>query len=306
MTGVHRAGTRARTVADRDRTATRLLASSARNSYDPAIDIDWSAPVAADDVAYLPFERVSLYGTPLWDGLTHEQRVTLSRHELASVASVGLWFEIILMQLLARYAYDLDPRSPHTQYALTEIGDETRHVIMFARLLQALDTPAYRVPRVVHHLARLYKASAGGAAVFAPTLVAEEVTDRLQRATMNDETIHPLVRMVNRIHVVEEARHVRFAREELVRVRQSSGRARRLLEGVVAAVVASVIVSVLIDPEVYRSVGLDPAQAARVARRNPHHRRTRQWLGEKIMGFLREQGMVTPATRPIYRRASLI
>ena len=54
--------------------------------------------------------------------------------------------------------------------------------------------------------------------LFAPVLVAEEITDRLQRATMNDEAINPLVRMVNRIHVVEEARHVRFAREEVARL----------------------------------------------------------------------------------------
>ena len=69
----------------------------------------------------------------------------------------------------------------------------------------------------MHQLARLYKATARGPALFAPVLVAEEITDRLQRETVNDETVHPLVRMVNRIHVVEEARHVRFAREEVAR-----------------------------------------------------------------------------------------
>ena len=34
-----------------------------------------------------------------------QQRIELSKHEVASIASTGLWFEIILMQLLARYAY---------------------------------------------------------------------------------------------------------------------------------------------------------------------------------------------------------
>src|SRR4051794_22449495 len=102
----------------RERTAERLLGSSSRNSYDPDLDIDWAAPIEGDG-AFLPFERVSLYGTPLWDELTHEQRVTLSKHELASVAGTGLWFEIILMQMLARYAYHQDPQSAHTQYALT-------------------------------------------------------------------------------------------------------------------------------------------------------------------------------------------
>jgi hypothetical protein len=290
---------------DRDRTATRLLGSSSKKSYDPALDIDWDAPVDLG-MAYLPFERVSLYGTELWEQLSEHQRVELSRQELASIASTGLWFEIILIQLLARYAYHLDPQSPHTQYALTEIGDETRHVIMFARALEHLQAPTYRPNRFVHHLARVYKATARGTALFAPVLVAEELTDRVQRATMNDETIHPVVRMVNRIHVVEEARHVRFAREEVARRMPRTGRVGRFVGNTVSAVVSAFIATSLIHPQVYASVGLDPKQAAKVARANPHNHRTRQWMAEKIMAFLDEQGMLTWPARRIYRLAHLV
>jgi hypothetical protein len=130
-----------------------LLNSSSKTSYDPLLDIDWDAPVEDLQKAYLPFERVSLYGTELWDQLTKEQRVELSKHELASIAGTGLWFEIILIQMLARYAYHQDPLASHTHYALTEIGDETRHVIMFAKALSRMGLPAYRPPALVHHLA---------------------------------------------------------------------------------------------------------------------------------------------------------
>jgi hypothetical protein len=297
--------TAVRNADDRERTAGRLLGSSARNSYDPALDIDWDAPIDAD-LGFLPFERVSLYGTELWRGLTDEQRIELSKHELASIASTGLWFEIILIQMLARYAYHQDPQDPHTQYALTEIGDETRHVIMFAKALRSLDVPTYQPPRAVRELARLYKATARGTVLFAPVLVAEEVTDRLQRATMNDESIHPLVRMVNRIHVVEEARHVRFAREEVTRLMSRTGPVTKLINNTIAAVVSAIVVGVLIDPHVYASVGLDPKLAAKVARSNPHHQQTRRWMAEKIMAFLTEQGMLTWTARPIYRFAGLI
>jgi para-aminobenzoate N-oxygenase AurF len=293
-------------VPERDKTATRLLGSSSRNSYDPLLDIDWDAPAEDLQRAYMPFERVSLYGTPLWDGLTDEQKIELSKHELASIASTGLWFEVILIQMLARYAYHQDPQSPHTHYALTEIGDETRHVIMFAKALSKLGMPTYRPPALVHHLARLYKATARGPALFAPVLVAEEITDRLQRETMNDESIHPLVRMVNRIHVVEEARHVRFAREEVARQMPHLGPIGKLVANTVSAAVGAIVVTVLIDPKVYAAVGLDPREAARVARKNPHHQQTRRWMAEKIMAFLDEQGMVTRTSRPIYRLANLL
>ncbi|MDP9116656.1 MAG: diiron oxygenase [Actinomycetota bacterium] len=283
----------------------RLLASSAKNSYDPLLDIDWEAPVATD-LAFMPLERVSLYGTPMWDRMTEQQRVDLSKHELASIAGTGLWFEIILVQMLARYAYHQDPQAAHTQYALTEIGDETRHIIMFAKAIDRMGAPTYRPPRYIHHLARVYKATARGPALFAPVLVAEEVTDRLQRATMNDDTINPLIRMVNRIHVVEEARHVRFAREEVARVTSQSGPVARWINNLVTALVASFVVHALINPEVYEAVGLDRKEAVAAARRNPNNHETRRWLGEKIMAFLDEQAMVTRATRPIYRLVHLV
>jgi P-aminobenzoate N-oxygenase AurF len=294
---------------ERDRTATRLLRSSSTHSYDPLIDIDWAAPVdgaGLERLGFMPFERASLYGTALWDGLTRQQRMELSRQEMASIASTGLWFEIILIQMLARYAYHQDPQRPHTQYALTEIGDETRHVIMFAKALERIGAPTYRPPRFVNQLARLYKATARGTTLFAPVLVAEEVTDRLQRATMNDEAIHPLVRMVNRIHVIEEARHVRFAREEVARLMPEMGPVAKLINNTLAALVSSFVVGVLINPQVYAHVGLDPRAAARAARKNPHHRETRRWMAEKIMAFLTEQGMVSGPARVIYKWAGLI
>ena len=111
---------------DRERTATRLLGSSVQNSYEPGVDIDWDAPLVDGLYGIVP-ERVSLYGTELWDELSEEQRITLSVHEFCSVARIGLWFEMILMQMLLRYAYDRDPRTAHIQYALVEIADEFPH-----------------------------------------------------------------------------------------------------------------------------------------------------------------------------------
>jgi hypothetical protein len=287
------------------KTATRLLGSSARNSYDPDLDIDWDAPVELD-MKFMPLERTSLYGTALWDRMSDEQRFELSRQELASVASIGLWFEIILIQLLARWAYHQDPQDARTQYALTEIGDETRHVLMFAKAIARLGTPTYRPSAFVHQLARLYKATARGPALFAPVLVAEEITDRLQRETVNDETVHPLVRMVSRIHIVEEARHVRFAREEVTRQMAKIGFAGKVISNLSSAVVASFVANSLISPDVYRAVGLDADEAVRAARENPNWHESRRWMAEKIMAFLDEQGMLTWYTRPIYGMAHLV
>src|SRR5256885_1993082 len=110
-----------RTAQDRERVATRLLRSSARHSYDPVVDLDWATPLDPT-VPAMPLHRTSLYCTPLWETLDEERRVQLSWHEWASITSVGLWFEVILMQGLLRNVYDENPHSAHAQYGLTEVG----------------------------------------------------------------------------------------------------------------------------------------------------------------------------------------
>jgi P-aminobenzoate N-oxygenase AurF len=290
---------------DREITAARLLDSSVRNSFDPQLDIDWDAPLA-EGKGYLPAERVSLYGTELWAGLSPEQRVELAKHELGSIASVGLWTEIVLMQLLARYAEGLDPRTPHAQYALTEIGDETRHSIMFGKALTRFGVPAYGPPGFVRRLSPLFKSVVGGAAMFASVLVVEEMTDRLQRSTMDDESIQPLIRMVNRIHVIEEARHVRYAREELVRELAGVNRPMLELHRTVTAVVAYGVANVLVHPAAYAAVGIDPRAGRSAALANPHHRETRRWMAEKIVEFLSGVGMIGGPSRMLWRRAHLV
>ncbi len=299
--------TEASRVNPREKTARRLLGSSAKNSYSPDLDIDWDAePV--EGMWHMQPERMSLYGTALWESLTQEQRVELSKHEVISVARVGLWFEILLMGMLASHAYNQDPASEHTQYALTEIGDETRHSVMFARWADKYGGVAYKPHPVVHHLGKVFRLVAPtGPSMWAATLVAEELLDRLQREGMADERMQPMSRMVSRIHVIEEARHVRFAREELVREMEKSHRGPVLwFHQVFAAAAAAIIAESIISPKVYESVGLDPKQAHRTARRNPEFQETKRWMGEKIVPFLDEVGMINPVARFIYRRAHLM
>jgi hypothetical protein len=299
-----RAGNQAR-LQDRQRTAMRLLVASAHSSFDPAADLDWEAPLEPA-MPYLPLHRVSLYGTELWEGLSQEQRIELSKHEVASIMQTGLWFEIILMQMLLRYAYDQDLRDPHGQYALTEVGDETRHSVMFARAAAKLGVPRYRPPAPVHNLGRLYKAIAGGPAMFAPVLVAEEVTDRLQRELMADEEIQPLVRGISKIHVVEESRHVRYAREEMLRLMPRLSRAQLARQRAVVAIVSYLIVDSLVDRKVYEAVGIAAEVGRKAALANPHHQQSRRWMAEKIMPFLYESGIVGGPSERLYRKGYLI
>ncbi|MGE5289574.1 MAG: AurF N-oxygenase family protein [Micromonosporaceae bacterium] len=293
------------TAKARERTAQRLLASSARQSFDPLTEIDWDAQLA-EDMFFMPQRRVSLYGTPLWDRMSRGQRIELSRHEAASVASVGIWFELILMQMLARYLYDRDPTSRHVQYGLTEIADECRHSVMFGRMIEKLNCPAYRVRRQTHHTARLMKALSTAPHSLAAILIAEEILDAMQREAMTDDSVQPLVRQVCRIHVIEEARHVRYAQEELARIWPRLSAARRAQVRLNVAWAAVLIGRELLQPQCYAAVGLPVREAYAAARANRQRHETLTWAATKVVSFFEELHLIDAVTRPMWRRAHLI
>jgi hypothetical protein len=292
-------------VADREDTATRLLRSSADHSYDPGVEIDWDAPLVPDGW-FVPPERCSLWGTALWDRLTPAQRVTLTRHEVASIASLGIWFETILMQLLIRDYYHQDPTAAHAQYALTEVADECRHSVMFGRMIAKLDCPVYRLRPFDRRLGQWIGATASGPRMFAAILIAEEVLDVLQREAAADERVQPLVRMVSRIHVVEEARHVRYAREELARQVRAASRRRLGFDRMVIARSAYLTGRGLIHPYVYRAVGIDPSEGRRAAWANPYHRETLLSAGRKVVTYLEDLDLIGGPGRRLWQRSGLM
>ena len=289
----------------RDEMADRLLRSSEELSYDPARDVDWDTPLDTSFHGTSP-EWSTLYGTSYWEEMTEDQRRALTRQEAASVASTGIWFEMILQQMVLRDFYAEDPTDPAFQWALTEIADECRHSIMFARGAAKLGAPAYRPKRHVIDLGRVFKALAFGEAAYAAILVAEEVLDVMQRDWMRDERVVPFVRTLNNIHVVEESRHMRFAREETRDRLTGAGRIRRQIDAVAVAGAAYFIVTSMWNDKVYANAGLDSRRALREARGNEHHRAMLRSSCAGLMEFLDSCGLLTRAATWFYKRANLV
>jgi hypothetical protein len=177
---------------------------------------------------------------------------------------------------------------------------------MFGKGIARLGLPAYGPPKAIRVPAKLFGAVIGGPAMFASVLVVEETTDRLQRSMLDDDRIQPMIRMINRIHVVEEARHVRYAREELVRGMEKLSRPALELHRLVTAVVAYSVVNILVHPGAYSAVGLDPKEARATALANPHHHESRRWMAEKVVAFLDEVGMIGGPSKALWRKAHLI
>ncbi|ALE74571.1 MULTISPECIES: diiron oxygenase [unclassified Pseudonocardia] len=293
------------TTEERKDTAARLLRSSEELSFDPATQVDWETPLDRSYHGMSP-EWSSLYGTAYWDEMTEDQRRELTRQESASVASTGIWFEMILQQLVLRDFYAKDPTDPSFQWALTEIADECRHSIMFARGSEKLGAPAYIPKRSVVNLGRLCAMTYTGEAAYASILVAEEVLDVMQRDWMRDERVVPFVRTINNIHVVEESRHMKFAREETRERLKGAGPLRRRYQALTVAAAAYFIVTSMWNDQIYANAGLDTKRALREAKANEHHKSQLRSSCAGLMEFLSSCGLLTKPALWFYRRANLV
>lgn len=290
---------------DREQLAERLLRTAEKHTLDPAVEVPWdTAPEPG--LSWVPPELCSLYGTPLWDGLSEAQQRELTRHEFVSVASTGVWFELILMQLLVRQTCRARLGTAHLQFALTEVADECRHSAMFSRLAAVTGCVGYGPSRAARRLGTFARTTGAKAFTFGGALYVEELLDGFQRRTMSDERVQPLARAVCRVHVVEEARHIRFARDEVRRAAARLTGWRFHLVRLELGLMALVSTANLVDPQVYAAVGIDPADGARAAAGNPHWRAARRDAARRAVVLLEELGLVAGPARLLWRRAGVL
>ncbi|HVU75081.1 MAG TPA: diiron oxygenase [Mycobacteriales bacterium] len=283
-----------------ERIAERLLKASKARSWDPDTEVDWDAePVAGR--FYMPERLVTLYGTPLWDTLSLDQKIELSKHEVSSIAAAGIWFELILDQMLIRHIYTQDPTTSHVRYALTEIEDECRHSKMFARLIETLGTPVYGPPPAIRSVGTLLKTRARGVEAFAATLIIEEVLDAGQRELARDESVQPVVRQVCGIHVAEEARHLSFARGELEREVPKLGRIHLEVARIYCAIVARLASRNMVSSQVYAAIGLDPKGTAKVVRSSKARVETEAELAKRLVRFLSDVDLIGGPSAPLWK-----
>jgi P-aminobenzoate N-oxygenase AurF len=296
---------RASAAAGREEFAERLLKGSVKKSYAPIVDIDWDAPLDPDKF-YLPPKTVSLYGTPLWDDMSRAQQIDLSRQELVNTLSAGIWFENMLNQALLRKMIHQDPTARATHYALTELGDETRHMVMFGKAIERVGAkpmqPRLYQRMIINALPLAFRDSL----LWMAALIGEEIFDSLQRQMMDDPDLQPMVQRLMRIHVTEEARHIQFARDGLRKRAPHMRRINKLWVANINGIGGVFFQYLFTNPTPYRRVGLDPREARRAARRSPHRHEVQIAGFAPLAAFLEEVGLMGRIARRMWKRSHFL
>lgn len=290
----------------REEFAERLLKGSVKKSYEPVVDIDWEAPLDPDKF-YLPPRFVSLYGTPMWDEMSREQQIELSRQELVNALSAGIWFENMLNQSLLRTLLHEDPTTRSTHYKLTELGDETRHMVMFGKTIERIGAKPVR-PRLLQRMLinAMPLAFQYGSMLWVAALIGEEIFDSLQRQMMDDPELQPLIQRLMRIHVTEEARHIQFARDGARKRVQTMRRFNKWFVANVNGLGGYFFRYLLTNPIPYARTGLDAKRAQATARSSEHRREVQVSGFAPLAAFLSEVGLLGPLARRGWKRTRFL
>ncbi|BCO34595.1 diiron oxygenase [Mycobacterium heckeshornense] len=289
----------------REEFSQRLLKGSVKKSYAPVVDIDWDAPLDPDKF-YLPPKTVSLYGTPLWDQMTRAQRIELSRQEFVNTLSAGIWFENILNQALLRRLMHEDPTASESHYALTELGDETRHMVMFGKAIERVGARPVR-PRLYHRIViNALPLVFRGAMLWVAALIGEEIFDALQRQMMDDPELQPMVQRLMRIHVTEEARHIQFARDGLRKRVAEMPRLNKWFMANVNGLGGLFFRYLFTNPIPYARAGLNVRQARRTALHSAHRHETQRAGFAPLAAFLTEVGLMGAIARRLWTRSGFL
>jgi|SRR5581483_9417026 len=274
----------------------RLNTASANRVVDPDVEV----PGGPTRAQVLPDELLSVHGLDL--DLSPEQRATLSREEIASIAISGVQFEAVLT---AGFGYEIatsgNLRDPRVTFKFHEIGEESRHSRLFLRMIDALE-PAAQNPLDRPLLNRLLRMGVRNiirrpALLYTLVLGGEEIPDLLQKLASEHPETDEFVRAVNKYHRMEEARHLSYARAVLPEVWERASWDDRFAVRRIAPMVIQGMFDTLVHPGVYETIGLDGWATWKAVKRTPErialrHRATRPVLAALVDAEILRPGRI--------------
>jgi hypothetical protein len=229
--------------------------------------------------------------------LTAEQRRVIAREQTAAMLDGGIRLESALLAgfglMLATWDDFSDPR---VTYLLHEVGEETRHSRLFARMLAQLGP---RADNPFHHgiakwtAGRIYRLTATHPLLLCTMVLAgEEIPDLIQKRAVEHPDTDDYVRRANTYHREEEARHIAFAGILLPELwERSSWFDRWLVRRVAPLLVNLMMETQLTHPGIYAAAGLP---ARRTARKVLRSRTQRELVAEAMRPALKKLQAASP------------
>lgn len=280
-----------------DELSQRLSAKSRESFYDVYRRFDWVERLDPDRWGMTP-EILSLYGTPVWDTLTDEQKHRLSILEQANLFANTLHGEQILVAGLSHQLYGKKLSDEITDYLHHFLDEENKHMVMFGLFCRKYAGRVYPEKKLA--FPKEYGPGEEIIGFYAMAMIVEDFGDYYNIRTMKDDRCDPLPREISQLHHVDESRHLAFDRAYLTELcEQWLGQwdeAQRSkfgtwLDGFMKANWATYY-----NPTVYQEIGIEkPYEVRRLAMEDPYQREHRAKVQSKLAGFFQKIGLLDGA-----------
>ncbi|MFE5597707.1 diiron oxygenase [Streptomyces coelicoflavus] len=233
--------------------------------YNPYSMFDWPDAIEPG-MPWMSESLTTLAGTPAWDELTREQQIALTKYESINFFSLNIHG---IRELLGEVVNRIHAKTyaDVSEFLHHFIGEENEHMWFFAQFCLRYGGKLYPAQPTlkadsVDHLSPL----ARELIVFARILIFEEIVDYYNAHMATDKSLPHIVREINRVHHVDESRHVAFGRMIFTNLLGQVARRDADEVPVVAEYLENYLqysIGTLYNPAAYRDAGIPDALGVR-------------------------------------------
>lgn len=243
----------------------RLEQMAESGYYNPYTIFDWPESIEPDK-PWMSECLTTLAGTPMWDELTREQQIALTKYEAINFFSLNIHGIRELMSEVVMRIHER-PYANVSEFLHHFIGEENEHMWFFAQFCLRYGGKLYPAQPTlqadsVAHLSPVAREMI----VFARILIFEEIVDHYNSYMATDQTLPKIAREINRIHHQDESRHVAFGRMIFVNLLGQVAKRDPDEVPLVAEYLENYLqysIATLYNPAAYRDAGIPDALALR-------------------------------------------
>jgi hypothetical protein len=285
----------------------RLYENAKRDQWNASRDIAWDAPPSPDG-RIIADELIDIYGSPLWDGLSENDKVALNRRIAAWRLGVLMYGEQGAL-LACSQLVDLVEGTDLKFFQATQVMDEARHNEVLKRYIaDRLDDIIYPMPK---NEVALFDSILGESRWYLKTIALQLVAETFAVALfkmMAESAKDPVLGEVCRRILTDESRHMGFGMISLPDVvKNATSKEREELEDYTCFALETTLTG-FFPLEPYRDLGFSAARITEVqqyrrstAAKNdyaPFRKYFKREMHSSMVTNLSRLGLLTERVRP--------
>lgn len=266
-----------------------LYAKGKKMQWDAAERINWDQELDWENPQGMPVESIGIYGSPMWEKMSHAERVNLRRNMQGWSVSQFLHGEQGALICSAKIVTQV-PNLEAKFYAATQTIDEARHVEAYKRLIEKIGV-AYPMTGPLSTLLEQVLEDGRWDMTYLGMQVVIEGLALAAFAGIRDMSTSPLAGAVNAYVMQDEARHVAFGRLALREYYPHLSAAEKKEREAFLVEACFHMRDRFQSREVYENLGLDADECIAWAEESGAAKRFRNHLFNRIVPIVNDIGL---------------